>query len=74
MNDNTIDQINIKNVNRLLKAEEVAEHLSVSPAFAYRLIQTGQIPAVRLGRVVRVRPQDLQAYIEANLHRRVDFL
>lgn len=51
---------------RLLTAKEVATHLNVSRSFAYTLIQTGQIPAVRLGRSVRVRPQDLEAYIASN--------
>ena len=51
---------------RLLTAPEVAMTLSVSRSFAYALIQTGQIPSVRLGRSVRVRPQDLEKFIESN--------
>jgi excisionase family DNA binding protein len=52
---------------KLLRADEVSEILSVSLAFAYRLIQNGEIPSVRMGSAVRVRPEDLTAYIEANL-------
>jgi len=46
----------------------VARILRVSKPFAYRLMQTGQVPVVRIGRCVRVRPEDLQHYVEANTH------
>ena len=52
---------------KLLKAEEVAELLSVSRAFAYSLMQSGQLPTVHLGRSVRVRLEDLEAFIQLNL-------
>lgn len=51
----------------LLKAEEVAKMLNISRSFAYQLLQTNEIPVVRMGKACRVRPQDLQAYIENNL-------
>jgi len=41
----------------------VAETLNVSKAFAYRMMADGRIPAVKLGRSVRVRPEDLQAFL-----------
>ena len=53
---------------RLLKPKEVAEMLSVSRSYAYHLLQTEAIPVVRLGKACRVRPQDLKAFIEKNLH------
>lgn len=49
--------------SRLLKGSEVAEILNVSKAFAYRMMAQGRIPAVRLGRSVRVRPEDLEGFI-----------
>jgi excisionase family DNA binding protein len=52
---------------RLLRVEEVAEILQVSRAFGYQLVQRGEIPGVHLGRAVRVRREDLQRYIEANV-------
>ena len=52
---------------RLLKAIEVAEILNISRAMAYRLMQTRQIPTVRIGTARRVRPEDLKNYILANL-------
>jgi excisionase family DNA binding protein len=47
----------------LLTCEDVAHQLNVSLAFAYRLVQRGEIPAVRIGRLVRVRSIDLQQFI-----------
>lgn len=47
----------------LLRPPEVARRLSVSRARAYQLIAAGEIPAVRIGRLVRVAPQDLEAFI-----------
>jgi excisionase family DNA binding protein len=51
----------------LLTATDVARELNVSRSFAYQLLQRGTIPVVRLGRAVRVRPQDLDAFIEASV-------
>jgi len=53
----------------LLKADDVAAILNVSRSFAYQLLQSGAIPVVRLGKACRVRPQDLDEYIERNLSR-----
>lgn len=53
---------------QLLKAIEVANILNISEAFAYRLMQTGEIRSVRLNRVRRVRLEDLEEYITANLN------
>ncbi|MQC26898.1 MAG: DNA-binding protein [Chloroflexi bacterium] len=52
---------------RLLRASDVAKILNISLALAYRLLQLGEIPCVRIGTAVRVRPEDLESYIEANL-------
>jgi len=48
---------------RLLRIEDIAERLAVSRSMAWKLIAYGQIPSVRIGRAVRVRPADLEAYI-----------
>jgi excisionase family DNA binding protein len=54
-------------INRLLTGSEIASILNVSKAFAYQLMRNGEIPTVRLGRAVRVRPEDLQAFVKKNL-------
>ncbi len=49
---------------RLLKSDEVAELLHVSRSFAYQLMKRGDIVTVRIGKTVRVRPNDLKDYID----------
>lgn len=55
----------------LLRAKDVASTLNISLALAYRLMQLGDIPVVKIGTAVRVRPEDLADYIQANLSREV---
>ena len=52
---------------RLLKSDEVAEMLQISRSMAYALMKRGDIPTVRIGTSVRVRPEDLEKYIQNNL-------
>jgi excisionase family DNA binding protein len=72
MNTNLTDQTSTYKVEKLLKPEEVANLLTISRSFAYQLMQSGQIPTVRLGKSCRVRPQDLAEYLENNLHRQAN--
>ncbi len=51
----------------LLTGDDVARILQVSRSYAYMLLQRNEIPAVRLGRAVRVRPEDLEAFIQARV-------
>lgn len=51
----------------LLKAKEIAQILNISRAFAYRLMQTGEIRTVKIGGARRVRKSDLAEYIEKNV-------
>ena len=48
---------------RLLKPADVAEILQVSKAHAYVLMKRGEIPSVRIGKIVRVRLEDLERYL-----------
>ena len=54
----------------LLKGNDVARMLNISRAFAYQLMRQGEIPTIRIGNAVRVRKEDLLAYID---HNRRDF-
>lgn len=63
-----INQNQLSDQTQLLKVEDIASILNISRSFAYQLVQTGQIPVVRLGKACRVRPQDLADYIDRNLH------
>lgn len=51
----------------LLTAAEVADQLRVSTMTIYRLIRSGELPAVRVGRNYRVRKADLDAYLESQV-------
>ncbi len=53
--------------SKLMKAKEVAKILNLSKAMTYRLMQIGEIRTVRIGKARRVRPIDLQSYINDNL-------
>lgn len=45
---------------------DAAHRLGLTPPRAiYRLIDDGEIPAFRIGRVIRIRMLDLDAFIEA---------
>lgn len=51
----------------LLTAAEVADQLRVSTMTIYRLIRSGELPAVRVGRNYRVRAGDLERYLDAQV-------
>lgn len=51
----------------LLTVAEVAELFRVSSMTVYRLIRNGELPAVRVGRSYRVRDDDLQSYLQAQV-------
>ena len=48
---------------RLLTADQVSERLGVPRTWVYARARTGRIPAVRLGRYYRFRPQAIEAWI-----------
>jgi len=52
---------------QLLTAAEVAAQLRVSTMTIYRLIRSGELPAVRVGRNYRVRADELEIYLEAQV-------
>jgi excisionase family DNA binding protein len=51
----------------MLNVNDVAGILQVSRSHAYTLIRRGEIPSIHIGRSIRVRPADLEAYLEANV-------
>ncbi|MBI3945997.1 MAG: helix-turn-helix domain-containing protein [Armatimonadetes bacterium] len=56
-------------MDRLLRAEEVAEILNVKRACAYRLMQHEVLPVVRLNRAVRVPKSELERWIREHTER-----
>lgn len=51
---------------RLLTPEQVSERLQVVPRTVYRWLSTGELQGVKLGRLWRVREEDLEAFILAH--------
>jgi excisionase family DNA binding protein len=49
--------------SRFVTVAEVASQLRVSNMTVYRLVQAGQLPAVRVGRSYRIRPEDVDRYL-----------
>ncbi len=54
---------------RLLSAEELARELGVGRTTAYSLLWSGAIPSMKLGRLRKVRREDLEAYLAERMGR-----
>jgi len=54
--------------DQLLTLQQVADRLQVSMSTVRRLVDAGKLKAVRIGRNLRVRPEDLSKYIEGAKH------
>jgi excisionase family DNA binding protein len=48
---------------RFLTVQEVADLMRVSTMTVYRIIKSGDLPAVRVGRSFRVRDVDVDTYL-----------
>jgi excisionase family DNA binding protein len=53
----------------MLTVTDGAKTLGISVAATWKLVYAGRIPFVRIGRSVRLRDEDLQAFIQSNLTR-----
>lgn len=53
----------IESESSFVTVAEVARQLRVSNMTVYRLIQAGQLPAVRVGRSYRIREVDVDRYL-----------
>lgn len=53
-------------VTKLFTIEEVAESLNVSSRTVRRLIDSGALPAHRLGRLIRIADRDLAVFLAAS--------
>lgn len=49
-----------------LSTQEAARRLGVTPRTLYRFIDLGELPAYRLGRVIRLKADDIDTFIEAS--------
>lgn len=53
-----------KNVDDWLGTKEAAAALGITPRTLYRLIDEGEVPAYKLGRVLRLRRAEIDAYLD----------
>lgn len=60
-------EVNLYTGDTFLKVREVQDRLNVSRALVYRLIETGNLRAVRINHAIRVRQSDLYDYIQEHL-------
>lgn len=49
-----------------LSTQDAARRLGVTPRTLYRFIDQGELPAYRLGRVIRLKADDVDAFIEGS--------
>ena len=47
-----------------LSTQEAARRLGITTRTLYRFVDQGEIPAYRMGRVIRLQATDVNAYIE----------
>lgn len=52
--------------SRLLTGQEAADLLHVSPSLIYKFVRLGKIASVRIGRSIRIFPEALVEFLEAN--------
>ena len=55
--------------NKLLTVNEVANILRVSNMTVYRLVKSGQIPAIRVGKNYRIKESDVNDYLDRGTQR-----
>jgi len=53
-------------MQKLLKADEVADLLTIATSTVYQLAREGKLPCVKVQSSVRFRPEDIQAWLEEN--------
>jgi len=52
-----------------MSPEELSEFLGLGRTSTYRLLSSGEIPCVRLGRLLRIRRSDVEDFVESRLER-----
>jgi putative molybdopterin biosynthesis protein len=51
---------------RLYTLTEIQRRLSIGRTKSYELVTKGELPAIRVGRSLRVRAQDLERFVQNN--------
>jgi excisionase family DNA binding protein len=53
-------------IDRLLTVEQAAAAIGMRKSWVYERVRRGEIPHVKLGRLLRFDPKDLARYVEAH--------
>ena len=51
-------------MSELMTVDELAEYLSVTPDTIYRKVRTGEIPSIRVGRLLRFPKKTIENWLE----------
>lgn len=57
--------------NRLLNMDEAAKLLGIKKSTLYQMVMRRKMAVVKIGKLNRFRPEDLQAFINENLTERI---
>ena len=52
----------------VMTVSEVAVYLRVNPQTVYRKAKAGAMPALRIGRAIRIRKTELDDWLKMNVH------
>ena len=58
----------IEELDPVLTVPETAEYLKLSKSKVYLLVKMGEIPAIKIGKNVRIRVMDLMNWLEDQLN------
>ena len=47
-----------------MSSKDAAQRIGITPRTLYRFIDEGQIPAYRIGRVIRLQRRDVESFLE----------
>ena len=50
--------------DQFLTVQALADQLDIAPLTVYRLVKYGKIPAIRIGRSIRFRPAEIDAFLD----------
>jgi excisionase family DNA binding protein len=56
----------------LLAIPDVCQELGMGKSWVYRRLRSGEIPSVKLGRSIKVKPADLEEYLEKHRYQPSD--
>ena len=65
-----MDTLQVPPLPEILTAEQAAAYLQVHRLTVYGYVRRGLVPAVRLGRLIRIRREDLRRLLETRAARR----